>query len=91
VAAPTFGAEGTNGRAPATKVRTDQGRDALSGDVAPGVCGGASRASDEARRLQSRVAASSTKARRPRTRGCRRRVKRAPDKAETRVDKSGRV
>jgi hypothetical protein len=64
VAAPTFGAEGTDGRAPATKVRTDQGRDALAGDIASGACGGAGRASDEARRFQSRVAASSPKARR---------------------------
>jgi hypothetical protein len=85
VAAPTFGAEGTNGRAPATNVRMDQGRDALAGDIAPGACGGAGGASDEAQRLQSRVAASSPKARRPWTRGCRRRVKWAPDEAETRV------
>jgi hypothetical protein len=58
VAAPTFGAEGTDGHAPATKVRMDQGRDALAGDITSGACGVAGRASDEARRLQSRVAAS---------------------------------
>jgi hypothetical protein len=85
VAAPTFGAEGTDGRAPATKVRTDQGRDALAGDIASGACGGAGRASDEARRFQSRVAASSPKARRSWTRGCRRLVKWALDEAETRA------
>jgi hypothetical protein len=34
VAAPTFGAEGTDGRASATKVREDQERDAPAGDIA---------------------------------------------------------
>jgi hypothetical protein len=39
VAAPTFGAEGTDGRAPATKVREDQERGAPTGDIASGACG----------------------------------------------------
>jgi hypothetical protein len=50
MAAPTFGAEGTDVRAPATKVREDQERDAPAGDIASGACGGAGRASEEARR-----------------------------------------
>jgi hypothetical protein len=39
VAALTFGAEGTDGRAPATKVREDQERGASTGDIASGACG----------------------------------------------------
>jgi hypothetical protein len=85
VAAPTFGAEGTGGRAPATKVREDQERGAPAGDIASGACGGAGRVSEEAQRPQSRIAASSPKVRRSWTRGCRRRVNWAPDEAETRM------
>jgi hypothetical protein len=39
VAALTFGAEGTDGRAPATKVREDQERGAPTGDIVSGACG----------------------------------------------------
>jgi hypothetical protein len=39
VAAPTFGAEGTDGRAPAAKVREDQERGAPTGDIVSGACG----------------------------------------------------
>jgi hypothetical protein len=39
VAAPTFGAEGTDGHASATKVREDQKRGAPAGDIASGACG----------------------------------------------------
>jgi hypothetical protein len=85
VAAPTFGAEGTDGRAPATKVREDQERGAPAGDIASGASGGAGKVSEEARRPQSRIATSAPKVRRSWTRGCRRRVKWAPDEAETRV------
>jgi hypothetical protein len=47
VAAPTFGAEGTDGRAPATKVREDQERGAPAGDIASGASGGAGKVSEE--------------------------------------------
>jgi hypothetical protein len=39
VAAPTFGAEGTDGHASATKVREDQKRGAPAGDTTSGACG----------------------------------------------------
>jgi hypothetical protein len=75
VAAPTFGAEGTNGRAPATKAREDQGLGAPDGDIVSGARGGTSKVPEEARRPRSRIAASSPKVRRSWTRGRRRRVK----------------
>jgi hypothetical protein len=86
MAAPTFGAEGTNGRAPATKVREDQERGAPAGDIASGASGGTGKVLEEVRRPQSRIATSAPKVRRSGTRGRRRRVKWAPDGAETRVD-----
>jgi hypothetical protein len=48
VAAPAFGAEGSDGRAPATKVREDQERGAPAKDIASGAGGGASKAPEEA-------------------------------------------
>jgi hypothetical protein len=83
VAAPTFGAEGTDGRAPATKVREDQERGAPAEDIASGAGGDTGKASEEARRPQSRIATSAPKVRRSWT--CRQRVKWAPNGAETRV------
>jgi hypothetical protein len=56
VAAPTFGAEGTDGRAPAMKVREDQIRGTPAGDIASGACGGTGGVPEEARRPQSRIA-----------------------------------
>jgi hypothetical protein len=56
VAAPTFGAEGTDGRAPVTKAQEGQERGAPAEDIAPGADGGAGKASEEARRPWSRVA-----------------------------------
>jgi hypothetical protein len=55
------------------------------GTSRPGPVARAGGVPEEARRPQSRIAASSPKAWRSRTRGCRRRVKWAPDEAETRV------
>jgi hypothetical protein len=85
VAAPTFGAEGTDGRAPATKVREGQERGAPAEDITSRAGAGAGKASEEARRPQSRIATSVPKVRRSWIRGCRRRVKWAPDGAVTRV------
>jgi hypothetical protein len=85
MAAPTFGAEGTDGRAPATKVREDRERGAPAGDIASGASGGAGKVSEEVRRPQSRIATSAPKVQRSWTRGCRRRVKWAPDESKTRV------
>jgi hypothetical protein len=86
MAVPTFGAEGTNGRAPATKVREDQERGAPAGDIASGASGGTGKVPEEVRRPQSRIATSAPKVRRSGTRGRHRRVKWALDGAETRVD-----
>jgi hypothetical protein len=47
VAAPTFGTEGTNGRAPVTKAQEDQERGAPAEDIASGAGGGAGKASEE--------------------------------------------
>jgi hypothetical protein len=85
VAAHTFGAEGTDGRAPVTKSQEGQERGAPAEDIAPGAGGGAGKASEEARRPWSRVASSAPKVRRSWTRGHRQRVKWAPDGAETRA------
>jgi hypothetical protein len=85
VAAPTFGAEGADGRAPVTKAREGQERGAPAEDTASGAGGGADEASEEARRPWSRVATSAPKVQRPWTRGRCQRVKWAPDGAETRA------
>jgi hypothetical protein len=85
VAAPTFGAEGADGRAPVTKAQEGQERGALAEDIASEAGGGASKASEEARRSWSRVATSAPKVRRSWTRGHSQRVKWAPDGAETRA------
>jgi hypothetical protein len=50
VAAPTFGAEGADGRAPGTKAREGQERGAPAEDTASGAGGGADNASADARR-----------------------------------------
>jgi hypothetical protein len=50
VAAPTFGAEGADGRAPVTKAREGQERGAPAKGTASGAGGGADKASAEARR-----------------------------------------
>jgi hypothetical protein len=47
MAAPAFGAEGTDDRVPATKVREDQERGAPAGDIASGASGGACEESEE--------------------------------------------
>jgi hypothetical protein len=60
-------------------------RSERAGDIASGACGGAGRMPEEARRPHSRIVVSSPKVRRSWTRGGRRRVKWAPDEAETRV------
>jgi hypothetical protein len=85
MAVPAFGAEGTDGCAPATKVRGDQERDAPAGNIAPGASGSTCEVPGGVRRVQDRVATSAPKVWRPWTRGCRRRVKRAPYEAKTRV------
>jgi hypothetical protein len=85
VAAPTFGAEGADGRAPVTKAQEGQERGALAEDIASGAGGGADKASGEARRPWSKVATSAPKVRRSWTRAHRQRVKWAPDGAETRA------
>jgi hypothetical protein len=85
MAAPTFGAEGTNGRASATKVREGQERGAPAGDITSGASGSTGKVPEGVRRPQSRIATSAPKVRRSGTRGRRRRVKWAPDGAETRV------
>jgi hypothetical protein len=63
VAAPTFGAEGADGRA-LTKAQEGQERGALAEDIATEAGGGAGKASEEARRSWSRVATSAPKVRR---------------------------
>jgi hypothetical protein len=85
VAAPTFGAEGADGRALVTKAQEGQERGALAEDIATEAGGGAGKASEEARRSWSRVATSAPKVRRSWTRGHSQRVKWAPDGAETRA------
>jgi hypothetical protein len=50
VAAPTFGAEGADGRAPVTKAQEGQERGAPAKGTASGAGGGADKASEEARR-----------------------------------------
>jgi hypothetical protein len=57
VAAPAFGAEGTDGRAPLTKAREGQERRARAEDTASGTGGGADEACAEARRPGSWAAA----------------------------------
>jgi hypothetical protein len=84
MAAPAFGAESTDGCTPATKVREDQERGAPAGNIASGASGGTGEMPGEVRRVQGRIATSASKVRRSWTRGCRRRVKRAPYEAETR-------
>jgi hypothetical protein len=79
MAVPAFGAEGTDGCTPATKERG-----APAGNIASGASGGTGEMSGEVRRDQVRIATSAPKVRRSWTRGCRRRVKRAPYEAETR-------
>jgi hypothetical protein len=83
MAAPAFGAEGIDGRTPAAKVREVQERGAPAGNIASGASGGTGEMSGEVRRDRGRIATSAPKARRSWIRGCRRRVKRAPDEAET--------
>jgi hypothetical protein len=84
MAAPAFGAEGTDGCTPATKVREDQERGAPAGNIVSGASGGSDEMPEEVRRVQGRIATSAPKVRRSWTRGCRRRVKWAPDEAELR-------
>jgi hypothetical protein len=84
MAVPAFGAEGTDGCTPATKVREDQERGAPAGNIASGASRGTGEMPGEVRRVQGRIATSAPKVRRSWTRGCRRRVKRAPYEAETR-------
>jgi hypothetical protein len=84
MAAPAFGAEGTDGRTPATKVRKDQERGAPAGNIAPGASGGTGEMPGGVQRVQGGIATSAPKVRRPWTCGCRRRVKRAPYEEETR-------
>jgi hypothetical protein len=62
--APAFGAEGTDGRASATKIREDQERGAPAGNIAPGASDGTGKTPGEVRRVQGRVATSVTKVRR---------------------------
>jgi hypothetical protein len=64
MAAPGFGAEGTDGRASATKIRKDQERGTPAGNIAPGASDGADETPGEVRRVQGRVATSVTKVRR---------------------------
>jgi hypothetical protein len=85
MAVPAFGAEGTDGCTPVTKVREDQEHGAPAGNIAPGASGGTGEMSGEVRRDQGRIATSVPKVRCSWTRSCRRRVKRAPYEAETRV------
>jgi hypothetical protein len=84
MAARAFGAEGTDGCTPATKVREGHERGAPAGSIAPGASGSTGEMPEEVRRVQGRIATSAPKERRSRTRGCRRRVKGAPCEAETR-------
>jgi hypothetical protein len=64
MAAPAFGAEGTDGRASAAKIRVDQEHGAPVGNIAPGASNGAGEAPGEVRRVRGRVATSVTKGRR---------------------------
>jgi hypothetical protein len=84
VTVPAFGTEGADGCTPATKVREDQEHNAPAGNIASGASGGTGEMSGELRRDQGWLAASVPKVRRSWTRGCCRRVKRAPYEAETR-------
>jgi hypothetical protein len=84
MAAPASGAEGTDGCTPATKVRKDQERGAPAGNIAPGASGGTGEVPGGEQRVQGGIATSAPKVQRSWTRGCRRRVKRAPFEAETR-------
>jgi hypothetical protein len=85
MATPAFGAEGAGGCAPATKVREDQERDAPAEDFTPEASGSTGELPGGVQRVQGGIATSAPKVRRPWTRGCRRRVNRAPYEAETRV------
>jgi hypothetical protein len=85
MAMPAFGTEGTGGCAPATKVRGDQERGAPAGNIAPGASGSTGEVPGRVQRVQGGVATSAPKVWPPWTRGCRRRVKRDPYEAETRV------
>jgi hypothetical protein len=51
MAAPAFGAEGTDGCTPATKVREDQERGAPAGNIASGASGGTGKMPGEVRRV----------------------------------------
>jgi hypothetical protein len=62
-AVPAFGAEGTDGCTPATKVREDQERGAPAGNIASGASGGTGEMSGEVRRDQGRIATSAPKVR----------------------------
>jgi hypothetical protein len=84
MAVPAFGAEGTDGCTPATKVREDQEHGASAGNITPGASGGTGEMSGEVRRDQGRIATLVPKVRCSWTRGCRRRVKRALYEAKTR-------
>jgi hypothetical protein len=84
MAVPAFGAEGTDGCIPATKVREDQEHGAPAGNIASGASGGAGEMFRKVRRDQGRIATSVPKVRRSWTRGCRRRVKWTPYEAEAR-------
>jgi hypothetical protein len=64
MAAPVFGAEGTDGRASAAKIQVDQEHGAPVGNIAPGASNGAGEAPGEVRRVRGRVATSVTKGRR---------------------------
>jgi hypothetical protein len=81
---PAFGAEGTDGSTPVTKVRENQERAAPAGNIASGTSGGTGETPGEVRCAQGGIATSAPKARGSWTRGCRRRVKRAPCKVGTR-------
>jgi hypothetical protein len=79
-----FGAEGTDGCIPVTKVRENQERAAPVGNIASGTSGGTGDTPGEVRCVRGGIPTSAPKARGSWTRGCRRRVKRASCKAGTR-------
>jgi hypothetical protein len=56
MAVPAFGAEGTDGCTPATKVRENQERAAPAGNVASGTSSGTGETPGEARYVQSGIA-----------------------------------
>jgi hypothetical protein len=61
MAAPAFGAEGTDGCTPATKVRKDQERGVPAGNIAPGASGGTGEMPGGVQRVQGGIATSAPK------------------------------